>query len=58
MNEVWCLNRINGEEFTLRFNDLQKQRKFLLKCKHSKKIMILGYTWQTENQRLYLERGY
>lgn len=57
MNEVYCYDIIKGREFTLRFDDLHKQRVFLLRCKYSRKIKVLGYTWQSESQRLYLEYG-
>lgn len=58
MNEVWCKDLVKNREFTLKFNDLHKQRVFLLRCKHSKKIMVLGYTWQSEDEYMYLEYGY
>lgn len=57
MNEVWCYDKTTGREFTLKFNDLHKQRVFLLRCKHSKKIIVLGYTWQSESQYQYLAYG-
>ena len=57
MNEVTCLNLQTGETFTRYFNDLKAQRLFLLKCKHSKKVMVVSYTWQTYSQYEYLEFG-
>ena len=57
MNEVWCRDLVKGKDFILKFNDLHKQRVFLLRCRYSKKIMVLGYTWQTESQYQYLQYG-
>lgn len=57
MNEVNCYNKLTGQTFTKYFNDLREQRVFLLRCKHSKKVMVVGYTWQSESQRQYLEYG-
>ena len=57
MNEVWCLDLKTNKEFTLHFNDLHKQRLFLLRCKYSKKIMVLGYTYQNQSQNDYLRYG-
>jgi len=57
MNEVYCYDKLNHKEFTLYFSDLHKQRLFLLRCKYSHKIMVLGYTWQSEAQRYYLAYG-
>jgi len=57
MNEVWCLDLKTGREFTMYFNDLHKQRLFLLKCKYSKKILVTGYTYNSQEEHLYLARG-
>ena len=57
MNEVYCLDLTTGREFAKAFDDLRQQRLFLLRCKHSKKIYVTGYTYQSESQREYLECG-
>ena len=57
MNEVWCRDLVKGREFIVKFDDLHKQRVFLLRCQHSKKILVLGYTWQSESQYQYLRYG-
>jgi hypothetical protein len=57
MNQVYCFNLLTGQEFTLTFNNLKQQRLFLLRCKFSKKIKVLGYTYQNESQYRYLEYG-
>ena len=58
MNEVYCLDLTTGREFTKAFDDLRKQRAFLLRCKHSRKIRVIGYTYQSQSQYEYLEFGW
>lgn len=57
MNEVYCLDNTTGREFTLYFDDLKKQRNFLIKCRYSKKIHIIGFTYQSYTQYQYLTFG-
>lgn len=57
MNIVWVMVLATKKEFQKFFYDVREQRKFLLRCKHSKKVMITGYTWQNEEEREYLECG-
>lgn len=56
MNEVSFLILATGKEITKRFYDLKEQRLFLLKCKHSKKVFITCFTYQTQSQLEYLLR--
>ena len=56
MNEVECLDVINNKVFIKRFYDVREQRKFILRCKYSKRIKVLSYTWQTSEQYKYLLR--
>lgn len=58
MNEVYCLDLATGREFTRTFDNLYKQRLFLLRCKHSKKIVVTGYTYQDQEEYEYLEFGW
>lgn len=58
MNEVSFLVLATGKEVTKYFDDLRQQRLFLLRCKHSKKVIITGYTYQSQAQYEYLEYGW
>lgn len=57
MNEVWCKDMVKNREFTLKFNDLHKQRVFLLRCRYSHKVKVLGYTYHSMSEYMYLEYG-
>ncbi len=57
MNEVSFLILETGKEITKRFCDLKEQRLFLLRCRHSKKVLITGYTYQGQSEYEYLEYG-
>ncbi len=57
MNEVYCIDLTTGRSFTKKFDNLRNQRLFLLKCKYSKKIKITGFTYQDEEEYLYLQYG-
>lgn len=48
------------QEFTLKFKDMYKLRKFIRKCKHSKKIKILAqYGYESEEQLKFVnDYGY
>lgn len=39
------------------FDNVVAQRKFLLKCKHSRKVFVLGYTCDGSDEWEYLEFG-
>lgn len=45
LNKVHCFNLLTAESFTLEFEDVYAQRKFLRKLKYSKKIKCIG--WET-----------
>lgn len=57
MNEVSFLILGTGKEITKRFYDLKEQRLFLLRCHHSKKVFITGFTYQSQAQYEYLQYG-
>lgn len=57
MNEVQCLDLSNGRTFTLRFDNLRKQRAFIVKCRYSHKIKVIGFTWNSQSEYEYLEYG-
>lgn len=56
MNEVVCLDLETGREFTKTFYDLRKQRAFIVRCRHSRKVLVLSYTWQDMEEYAYLAR--
>lgn len=58
LNEVSFLSLENGKEVTKYFDDIKQQRLFILRCKHSKKVMLTGYTYQSQAQYEYLEFGW
>lgn len=58
MNEVYCVDLVTKKKFTLKFNDLTKQRNFINKCKYSKKIKVVGYTFQSRAEYEYLAFGW
>lgn len=57
MNSVSFMVKGQKGVITKYFDDLRKQRLFLLRCRYSKKVMITGYTYQDEEEYLYLEFG-
>lgn len=57
MNEVECLDLTTGKVFSKYFYDLHEQRVFINKCRFSKRIRVLSYTWQNEAQHEYLVYG-
>ena len=57
MNEVSFLILATGKEITKRFDDLKEQRLFLLRCKHSNKVFVTCFTYQTQSQLEYLLCG-
>lgn len=57
MNEVVCYDKTTNKTFTLHFDNLYKQRKFLIKCRYSNKLMVLSYTYQSQAEYEYLEFG-
>ena len=57
MNEVYCIDLTTKKSFTLKFDNLVKQRRFLLKCKHSSKLFVTGYTYDGQAEYEYLEFG-
>lgn len=56
MNDVECLDMTNGRTFVKEFSDLREQRNFLIKCRHSKKLLVLSYTYNDQDEKEYLER--
>lgn len=57
MNEVYCINVLTKKPFTLYFSNLLKQRRFLVKCRYSQKVMVVGYTYQSQEEYEYLAFG-
>ena len=57
MNSVTCIDLRTGKEFTRYFYDLKEQHIFMLRCKHSRKVMIVAYTCENEEDRLYVGYG-
>lgn len=57
MNEVTFIVLATGKEVTKYFDNLREQRLFLLRCKHSKKVYVTGYTYQDQEEYEYLEFG-
>ncbi len=43
MYEVTCFNKDNRSEFTRVFYDYNEMRKFLIKCKYSKRVAVSGW---------------
>ena len=58
MNEVTFKIIATGKEVTKQFDNLRQQRLFLLRCRHSKKVIVTGYTFQSQAQYEYLEFGW
>lgn len=57
MNTVSCLDLITNKTFTLTFYDLRKQRNFLVKCRYSKKLLVIDFTYQSQSEYEYLVLG-
>lgn len=57
-NEVDCLDLATGKRFIKKFDDIRAQRRFLIRCKHSQKIIVLGYTYDGQDEYEYLVSGY
>ena len=57
MNEVTCYDNETGKVFVKTFDNIREQRRFMLRCKRSKKITLLGFTWQSSAEFDYLEYG-
>lgn len=57
MNEVSFLVLATNTKVTKYFDNLKQQRLFILRCRHSKKVVITSYTYQSQAQRNYLEYG-
>ena len=53
-NKVFCLDMKSGKMFTKYFQDVEEQKKFIHKCKYSKKIMVCGYSCQNQEENEYL----
>lgn len=56
MNEVTCLDTSTGNVFTKTFNDIDKQRKFINKCKHSNTLVVIDYTCENQEELEYISR--
>lgn len=54
MNSVICLNMETNEQFVRYFDDVEKQRKFMIKCRFSKKIKVIGWDCQDYDEYRYL----
>ena len=54
MNEVYCIDLATKREFTKRFDDVRKQKAFMTRCRHGRKIWVTGYTYQNEDEHEYL----
>lgn len=54
MNEVYCIDMATGKSFTKYFDDVRRQKAFITRCRHGRKIWIEGYTWQDEDEHEYL----
>lgn len=54
MNEVYCIDLATKREFTKRFDDVRKQKAFMTRCRHGRKIWVTGYTYQDEDEHEYL----
>jgi hypothetical protein len=57
MNEVRFLVKATNTLVVKKFWDLREQRRFILRCKHSNKVILMGYSYQTEEEAEYLEFG-
>ena len=57
MNEVEVLVLDTNKTFIKHFDDVREQRKFMIKCKYSKKLMVLSFTWNGQAQYEYLMWG-
>lgn len=57
MNEVSFIVLATGKKLTRYFDNLREQRLFLLRCKHSNKVFVLGYTYRGQAQHEYLAFG-
>ena len=55
MNEVTCIDLSTGREFTKSFSDVYEQRKFIIKCRYSSKVKVIGYRCQCYEEMEYLE---
>lgn len=55
MNEVTCLNLTTNQTFTKYFDSIVEQRKFVIKCKYSKKIRVIGISCQTQSEYKYVK---
>lgn len=52
---IRAYNLESNQEFTLKFKDMYKLRKFIRRCKHSKKIKILAqYGYESEQQMMFV----
>ena len=56
-SEVYCVDLVSKRKFTKRFYDLRAQRLFLLRCGHSKKVKVISFTCQSNEEFLYLSYG-
>lgn len=57
MNKVSFLVLETGKEITKYFDNLKEQRLFLLRCRHSKKVFITEFSYQSQSQYEYLVYG-
>lgn len=57
MNTVDCYDTTTGRSFTKEFSSPYPQRQFILRCRHSKKIKVLGWTCNTPSEEEFIEFG-
>lgn len=50
MYSVLSKNLLTGEEFTRTFDNFRDQRNYIIKCSYSKKIMVIGFECETEEE--------
>ena len=54
MNEVECLDLRTMKTFTKVFDSPYKARVFVLRCKHSKKLRVIGFTYHSQEEYEYI----
>ena len=57
MNKVKFIVLDTMKEVVKYFDNVVEQRKFLLRCKYSNKVFVLGYTCDGTDEYEYLEFG-
>ena len=57
MCEVELFNRLTGEIFSKKFDDLREARVFVNKCRFSKRVLVLSVLCDTYTQYQYVVYG-